>query len=81
MTSSVNPVAVLDEYRDRFSEAYVTVRGPSVGGTRYEVEREIDTRIAAELIKAQAARVIKTGIPCGLRKTAGAWMCSAGRMR
>ena len=51
MTPDVNPVAVLDEYRDRFSEAYVTVKGPSVGGTRYEVEREIDTRIAAELIK------------------------------
>lgn len=48
MTPDVNPVAVLDEYRDRFSEAYVTVKGPSVGGTRYEVEREIDTRIAAE---------------------------------
>ena len=31
MTPDVNPVAVLDEYRDRFSEAYVTVKGPSVG--------------------------------------------------
>ena len=26
MTPDVNPVAVLDEYRDRFSEAYVTVK-------------------------------------------------------
>ena len=55
----VNPVAVLDEYRDRFSEAYVTVKGPSVGGTRYEVEREIDTRIAAELIKRGGSVIIK----------------------
>ena len=58
MTSDVNPVAVLDEYRDRFSEAYVTVKGPSVGGTRYEVEREIDTRIAAELIKRGGSVII-----------------------
>ena len=59
MTPDVNPVAVLDEYRDRFSEAYVTVKGPSVGGTRYEVEREIDTRIAAELIKRGGSVIIK----------------------
>ena len=54
MTPDVNPVAVLDEYRDRFSEAYVTVKGPSVGGTRYEVEREIDTRIAPNSSSAAA---------------------------
>lgn len=59
MTPDVNPVAVLDEYRDRFSEAYVTVKGPSVGGTRYEVEREIDTRIAAELVKRGGSVIIK----------------------
>lgn len=59
MTPDINPVAVLDEYRDRFSEAYVTVKGPSVGGTRYEVEREIDTRIAAELIKRGGSVIIK----------------------
>ncbi|OZG63002.1 adenylate cyclase [Bifidobacterium lemurum] len=51
MTPDLNPTAIVDQYRNRFSEAFVTVKGPSVGGTRYEAEREIDTRIAAELIK------------------------------
>ncbi|KFI92712.1 adenylate cyclase [Bifidobacterium saguini DSM 23967] len=59
MTADVNPLAILDEYRERFTEAYVTVKGPSVGGTRYEVEREIDTRIAAELIKRGGEIIIK----------------------
>ncbi|MCH9275917.1 hypothetical protein JS533_006475 [Bifidobacterium amazonense] len=59
MTPDLDPLAVLDLYRDDFREAYVTVKGPSVGGTRYEAEREIDSRIAAELIKRGGAPIIK----------------------
>lgn len=59
MTPDIVPVAVLNEYRDRFSNAYVTVKGPSVGGTRYEFEQEIDTRIAAELVKRGGEAIIK----------------------
>ena len=59
MTPDIEPIAVLDEHREQFSEAFVTVKGPSVGGTRYEVEREIDARIAAELIKRGGEVVIK----------------------
>ncbi|KFI88391.1 adenylate cyclase [Bifidobacterium reuteri DSM 23975] len=59
MTADVNPMEVLDQHRERFTEAYVTVKGPSVGGTRYEVEREIDTRIAAELVKRGGVIIIK----------------------
>lgn len=59
MTPDIDPIAVLDEHREQFSEAFVTVKGPSVGGTRYEVEREIDARIAAELIKRGGEVVIK----------------------
>ncbi|MCC2748859.1 hypothetical protein LK487_17960, partial [[Eubacterium] rectale] len=58
-TPDIDPIAVLDEHREQFSEAFVTVKGPSVGGTRYEVEREIDARIAAELIKRGGEVVIK----------------------
>ena len=50
MNADTDPIAVLRQYRDRFTEAFVTVKGPSVGGTRYEAEREIDARIAAELV-------------------------------
>lgn len=59
MTPDLDPIAVLEDNRERFSEAYVTVKGPSVGGTRYEVEREIDTRIAVELVKRGGRVVIK----------------------
>ena len=46
MNADTDPIAVLRQYRDRFTEAFVTVKGPSVGGTRYEAEREIDACIA-----------------------------------
>lgn len=59
MAPDTDPLAVLDQYRDKFTEAFVTVKGPSVGGTRYEAEREIDARIAAELIKRGGAPIIK----------------------
>lgn len=55
MTSDVSPAAMLDEYCSRFSEAYVTARGLPVGGTRYEV----DTCIAAELVKCDGLVITK----------------------
>lgn len=59
MESNTEPINVLDQYRDKFTEAFVTVKGPSVGGTRYEAEREIDARIAAELVKRGGCPIIK----------------------
>lgn len=59
MTADTDPLDVLSQYRDSFRHASVTVKGPSVGGTRYEAEREIDTRIAAELIKRGGDIIIK----------------------
>ncbi len=59
MAASTDPLSVLSTYRDKFSEAYVTVKGPSVGGTRYEAEREIDAHIAAELISRGGEPIIK----------------------
>ena len=51
MTLETDPLAILDTYRDNFDQSFITVKGPVVGGTRYEAEREIDVNIAAELIK------------------------------
>ena len=34
MNADTDPIAVLRQYRDRFTEAFVTVKGASVGGTR-----------------------------------------------
>ena len=50
MTADTDPMRVIAMYRDYFTKASVTVKGPSVGGTRYEAERDIDPTIAAELI-------------------------------
>ncbi|WEV64291.1 hypothetical protein [Bifidobacterium sp. ESL0732] len=59
MNGDTDAMAVLDQYRDSFTEASVTIKGPSVGGTRYEAEREIDANIAAELIKRGGQVIIK----------------------
>lgn len=59
MNADTNPVAVLGDYRDDFDQAFVTVKGPSVGGTRYEAEREIDPHIAGELIRRGGVPIIK----------------------
>ena len=45
MTPDLDPLAVLEKYRDEFRLGSVTVKGPSVGGTRYEASRDLDSRI------------------------------------
>jgi adenylate cyclase len=40
--------------------AAVTVKGPSVGGTRYEAERQIDPAVGVELVRRGGALVLKT---------------------
>ncbi|MFT8532058.1 hypothetical protein [Bifidobacterium aquikefiri] len=59
MNESIDPQKVLSRYRDAFTEAFVTVKGPAVGGTRYEAERDIDPGIAAELIARGGIPIIK----------------------
>lgn len=59
MTPAVDAAVVLRDYADRFTEAYMGARGPSVGGTRYGAEREIDVGIALELIRRGGDVTIK----------------------
>ncbi|NMN01112.1 adenylate cyclase [Bifidobacterium sp. DSM 109958] len=59
MTPGTDPLAVLRDNRSAFAQAFVTVKGPSVGGTRYEAERDIDPDIAAELVMRGGAPIIK----------------------
>ncbi|MBW3083237.1 hypothetical protein [Bifidobacterium phasiani] len=59
MTVDTNPLDVLARHQDAFRQASVTVKGPSVGGTRYEAEREIDARIAAELVRRGGEVIVK----------------------
>jgi CYTH domain-containing protein len=51
---------LLDAYRDKISLAMVTVKGPTMGGTRYEAEREIDGPTAAEMIRRGGSPIVKT---------------------
>ncbi|WP_125776806.1 CYTH domain-containing protein [Antribacter gilvus] len=51
---------VLDRFRDTVDFAAVTVKGPSVGGTRYEAERELDPLVAVELVRRGGNPIVKT---------------------
>ncbi|KAB8290318.1 hypothetical protein [Bifidobacterium avesanii] len=59
MTPDADPIEILKRHRDAFTRATVTVKGPSVGGTRYEAERDIDAAIAAELVMRGGAPIVK----------------------
>ncbi|RBP97662.1 hypothetical protein CRD60_05330 [Bifidobacterium aemilianum] len=59
MTPDTDPLDVVRQHEDQFTEAFVTIKGPAVGGTRYEAEREIDAHIAAELIKRGGQPIVK----------------------
>jgi CYTH domain-containing protein len=59
MDAHTDPIRVLGTYRDEFTRGFVTVKGPSIGGTRYEAERSIDPGIAAELIMRGGELIIK----------------------
>ncbi|WP_018143250.1 CYTH domain-containing protein [Alloscardovia criceti] len=59
MTADTDPIAVLARYRDNFSTAYLTAKGPAVGGTRYELENDIDPNIAAELVFRGGKAIVK----------------------
>lgn len=59
LDADIDPIAVLEAHRDDFTDAFVTVKGPAVGGTRYEAERTIDVYIATELIRRAGVRIIK----------------------
>ena len=59
MSAVLDARAVLAAHRDEFRTAALTVKGPSVGGTRYEASREIDAHIAAELVLRGGDVIIK----------------------
>lgn len=50
---------VLDALAPRVEFAALTAKGPHVGGTRYEAERELDPGVAVELVRRGARHVVK----------------------
>lgn len=59
MTSNTDPLEIIYNYPDAWDFAFMTVKGPSVGGTRYEVETVIDIDMAKELIKRGEKVIVK----------------------
>lgn len=57
---ATSPLEVLDEHASVMSMGSVTVKGPSVGGTRYESERQVDPGIAVEMIRRGGMAMAKT---------------------
>jgi len=52
-------VAVLDEHADAFDFCALTAKGPMVGGTRYEAERELDVSVGVEMVRRGGRRIVK----------------------
>lgn len=59
MSAGLDARDVLREHRDAFRTATLVVKGPSVGGTRYEASRGIDAQIAASLVLRGGDVIIK----------------------
>ena len=54
-----DPLTILAAYQDAIDFAAITVKGPSIGGTRYEAEREIDQQVAVELVRRGGRPIVK----------------------
>ena len=59
MTPDLHPSEILERYQNDFRSGSISVKDPSDGGTRYGASRDIDARIAAELIKRGGEVTIK----------------------
>lgn len=51
--------SVIEEHRNDFDFAAITVKGPHSGGTRYEIEKEIDVNVAIEMLRRAGHLVVK----------------------
>lgn len=60
LTASSDAREELERHKDAFDFAAVTVKGPSIGGTRYEAERQIEPSVGVELVRRGGAQILKT---------------------
>lgn len=58
--------AVLDAHEADFDFCALTAKGPYVGGTRYEAERELDVAVGLEMIRRGGLRIVKNRYPLWL---------------
>lgn len=57
--AAVDESALLDELADAFTFCALTAKGPYVGGTRYEAERELDVSVGLAMVRLGGAKVVK----------------------
>ena len=57
---TTDPVAAMERHARRIDLCMLTAKGPMVGGTRYEAEREIDVEVGLHMIRRGGARIVKT---------------------
>lgn len=58
--AQTDAAAVLTAHVADIDLCTVTIKGPMVGGTRYEAEREIDPGVGIEMIRRGGSRIVKT---------------------
>lgn len=51
--------AILEAHREDFDFCALTAKGPYVGGTRYEAERELDVDVGVEMVRRGGLRIVK----------------------
>jgi CYTH domain-containing protein len=59
MTPGTEPLQVVERWRDTFTQAFVTVKGPVVQGMRYEAEKAIDPSVGVELVLRSGLPIVK----------------------
>lgn len=57
---------LLDAHEAAFDFCALTAKGPYVGGTRYEAERELDVAVGAQMLRRCANLVVKNRYPLWL---------------
>ena len=57
--AGLDELVLRERYVDGVEFASVTVKGPMIGGTRYEAERELDPSMGIEIVRRGPARVAK----------------------
>ncbi len=60
LDADTDAVEMLARYRDDIDLCTLTAKGPMIGGTRYEAEREIDPHMGVEMIRRGGGRIVKT---------------------
>ena len=57
--ADIDEAALLDALGDQFDFCALTAKGPYIGGTRYEAERELDVSVGLAMVRLGGMKVVK----------------------